>query len=235
MAQIQLLQVGCTFADIIDTVNAIIAVLNNGSGISVSYEELEHKPTINGVELSGALNTGDLLLALSGCTDYNTLMARLATKAYADAAKTAAVAAAQAAAQAELNNKMDKNLGNIEAVTTVGDDGYIPVVSGGKVVKITTSSLAAYTDVKIKVEGSTAEQSMKQQRKTLTLTGTQDGRNLVFACTEGFTLGTSALFLNGNRLYQGVDYKEDTSYQITFKTFIPEAEDVILFEGIPLE
>lgn len=234
MASIPLLQVGCSGQEIIDTVNAIIARLGDGSGLSVSYNDLTDKPSINGVELAGDKTTGALRIAMGETTDYQTLIATLATKAYADEAKAEAVEAAEAAAEAALDGKLDKDLSNIEAATSVGDEAYIPAVSGNKVVKITTASLAAYTEIKNKVESSTYEAAVKTQRKSIGLTGAQDGKNIVFTADTAFQQGSSALYLNGNRLYLTKDYNEDSSTQITFKTYIPEAEDVILLEAIPL-
>lgn len=235
MANIPLLQIGCSGEDIVDTINAIISVLNNGSGISISYEDLEHKPTINGVELSGSLTTEQLLIALSACSGYNDLIATLATKAYADAVKTEALSAAQAAVNTALDSKMDKDLGNIEVASSVGDDAYIAVVSGGKIVKITTKSLATYTELVSRRDSSTYEAAAKTQRKTIELEETPDGHTITFTATTAFQLKSSALYLNGNRLLLDTDYKEDSSTQVTFKTIIPEDGDILFFEAIPLE
>lgn len=235
MANIPLLQIGCSGEDIVDTINAIISVLNNGSGISISYEDLEHKPTINGVELSGSLTTAQLLIALSACSGYDNLIATLATKSYADAVKTEALSTAQAAVNTALDSKMDKDLGNIEVASSVGDDAYIAVVSGGKIVKITTKSLATYTELVSRRDSSTYEAAAKTQRKTIELEGTPDGRTITFTATTAFQLKSSALYLNGNRLLLDTDYKEDSSTQVTFKTIIPEDGDTLFFEAIPLE
>lgn len=235
MANIPLLQIGCSGEDIVDTINAIISVLNNGSGISISYEDLEHKPTINGVELSGSLTTAQLLIALSACSGYDNLIATLATKSYADAVKTEALSTAQAAVNTALDSKMDKDLGNIEVASSVGDDAYIAVVSGGKTVKITTKSLATYTELVSRRDSSTYEAAAKTQRKTIELEGTPDGRTITFTATTAFQLKSSALYLNGNRLLLDTDYKEDSSTQVTFKTIIPEDGDTLFFEAIPLE
>lgn len=236
MAKIELLQVGCTFREIMDAINALIAVHNDGEGIGVvSYNSLADLPQINGVELKGNKNTAALLVALAGCTDYNTIMATLATKAYSDAGDNALINAAAAAAQAVLDSKMDKDLGNIEVASSVGDEAYIAVVSGGKIVKITTKSLATYTELVSKRDSSTYEAAAKTQRKTIELEEAPDGRTITFTATTAFQLKSSALYLNGNRLLLDTDYKEDSSTQVTFKTIIPEEGDILFFEAIPLE
>lgn len=236
MAKIELLQVGCTFREIMDAINALIAVHNDGEEIGVvSYNSLADLPQINGVELKGNKNTAALLVALAGCTDYNTIMATLATKAYSDAGDNALINASAAAAQAVLDSKLDKDLGNIDAATSVGDDAFIAVVSGGKVVKITTAALAAYTEIKNKVESSSYEAAAKTQRKTIALEEEPDGRTITFTATTAFQMGSSALYLNGNRQYLDEHYKEESSTQITFKSYVPDEEDNILFEAIPLD
>ena len=235
MANIPLLQNGCSGQDIIDTVNAIIASINSGGGLSISYNDLTDKPTINGVEIAGALTTTLLRIAMSDTEGYAALLQTLATKAYANAVKTEALSAAQAAVNAALDSKMDKDLGNIEVASSVGDDAYIAVVSGGKIVKITTKSLATYTELVSRRDSSTYEAAAKTQRKTIELEGTPDGHTITFTATTAFKLKSSALYLNGNRLLLDTDYKEDSSTQVTFKTIIPEDGDTLFFEAIPLE
>lgn len=236
MAQIELLQVGCTGQEILDAINALIAAHNEGEETGVvSYNALADKPQINGVELKGNKNTAALLVAMAGCTDYDNIMATLATKKYSDDGDTTLVEAAAAAAQAVLDNKLDKDLSNIDLITYMGDNASILVITpDNRLCRVSTKDLASYTGIVNATANSSQESSVKTQRKTLPLTGDQNGSNLVFTCTSGYTLGTSALYLNGNRLYAGTDYREDNSHQITFLTYIPEAADIILFEAIPL-
>lgn len=148
MADIPLLQNGCTAADIIDTINAIIARLTSENGVSISYDDLTNKPRINGVELTGDQNTADLRIAMNGTTDYDSLMETLATKAYADEAKSEAVAAAEAVAENALDSKLDKDLGNIAATSNISDDGYIPMVTDGEVKKVKMEVVSAYAEQK---------------------------------------------------------------------------------------
>ena len=163
-------------------------------------------------------------ISYNDLTDKPTLNVRLS-----------AIAEALEAAQAELAGKLDKDLSNLDLITYMGGSASILVLtSDNRLCRLSTKDLASYTGIVNATANSSQESSLKTQRKTLPLTGDQNGSNLVFACTSGYTLGTSALYLNGNRLYAGTDYKEDNSHQITFLTYIPEAADIILFEAIPL-
>ena len=236
MAQIPLLYPGCTAQEILDTINALIAAVNGGAGQTVSYNDLTDKPTINGVEVIGALTTPDLKIKITEAQDYATFEEAFASKAYADAMENAAVAAAQAAAREALAGKLDKDLSNLDLIAYMGDDASVLVVTpDNRLCRVSTANLAAYTGIANATASSSQEASLKTQRKTIALAGDQDGHNIVFTCTTGYTIGTSALYLNGNRLYPGTDYREDNSHQITFRTYIPLADDTILFEAIPLD
>ena len=149
MARIPLLQVGCTGQEVIDAINALIAAHNDGESVAVlSYNDLADLPQINGVELKGDKSTDALLIALAGCSDYETLMATLATKAYADEMKSAALAAAEATARNVLAYKLDADLGNIDTTSTIADGSYIPVVTDGDEKKVKMETVSAYTELK---------------------------------------------------------------------------------------
>ncbi len=148
MANIPLLEVGCTGQQVIDTINAIIARLNEGSGQTISYKDLSDKPTINGVELDGNKSTPELSIAIKETTDYNTLIDTLATKSYANEAKNEAVAAAETAVRTALESKLEKDLSNITAASTLSDDGYILVVTEGDVKKVKMELVSAYAEQK---------------------------------------------------------------------------------------
>ena len=235
MANIELLQTGCTREQIIDTINAIIAVINSGYGLEISYNDLQDKPIVNGVELKGEQTTSDLKIKFSEAADFSTWENALATKSYADAIGDDAVDAAEEAVSVALDGKLNKNLSNIDASDVIADDSFIPVVIGGKTVKVKASVLATYSGIKNKVESSSLEVAIKNQRTSLTISGTQNGTNRVFSISPAYRLGTSAVYLNGNRLYAGTDYIEDNSTQITFtNAWTPSSTDIILFEAIPL-
>ncbi len=236
MANIPLLYPGCTAQEILDTINALIAAITGGTGQSISYNDLTDKPTLNGVEINGDQTTEKLKIKIAETADFETYNETVASKPYVDAVEEAAVVAAQNAANAALANKLDKDLSNLDLITYMGDNASILVVTpDNRLCRVSTADLASYTGIVNATAASSQEASMKVQRKTIALNGEQNGRNIVFTCTTGYTMGTSSLFLNGDRIYPGKDYIEDNSYQITFRTYIPETEDVILFEAIPLE
>lgn len=233
MADIPLLQNGCTGAQIIETINAIISRLNDGTGISISYEDLTHKPCINGIELSGNKNTAALLIAMSGTTDYNTLIARLATKAYADNVKTETLEAAQTAVTEALSGKLDKDLGNIEAVDYFSNEALIPIVTKEGVKKTTLVNVASYTKMQNETAMSAVDTALAKERKTLTLEGEKDGSNRVYTVVEGYKPGTGMLYLNGILQTPDKDYEETDSRTITFIELAPEEEDKITFRAVP--
>ncbi len=133
-----------------------------------------------------------------------------------------------------LANKLDKDLANLNAVTYMGDGAYIPIMTQSGMVKVSTEDLAAYIGVKSRVENSSIETTIKSQRQTIAVSTTPDGSTTTFSLSSPYTLGTSAVYLNGNRLYAGRDYTEVNSYTIEFIGWTPATNDTILFEAIPL-
>lgn len=234
MANIPLLYPGCTAQDILDTINALIAAITGGAGQSISYNDLSDKPTLNGVEINGDQTTDNLKIKIAETADFGTYNEAWASKAYVDAVEAAAVAAAQNATNAALANKLDKNLSNLDAVTHMGDGAYIPIITPNGIVKVSTEDLVAYIGIKSRVENSSIEMTIKSQRDYIVVTTVADGRITRFSVQDYYTLGTSAVYLNGNRLYAGRDYVEVNSRTFEFIGRIPTADDNILFEAIPL-
>ncbi len=233
MANIPLLYPGCTAQEILDTINALIAAITGGAGRTMSYSELENKPTVNGVVIEGDLTTENLLIAIADTVGYDTMLQALATKAYADTVKSEALASAQNAVNAALAGKLDKDLSNLNQISYTGDNASVLVFTpDNRLCRVSVADMAAYMGTKNAAVSQ--EKNMRSQRTTIELTGAQNGSNLVFTTETGYTLGTSALYLNGNRLYADLDYREDNYNQITFRTYIPVATDIILFEAIPL-
>lgn len=232
MANIPLLQIGCSGWEVIDAINALIAAHNDGeSQATISYNDLTDKPTINGVVLSGANTTADLLLTLAACTDYQTIMDTLATKNYSDAGDQAIVDAAEAAAQAVLDSKLDKDLGNLSVVSSLSEEDYVLLVTGNgpRIVRIDRlSDNVAVRTVTTRV----LESSINTQLKELTVTGTQDGENTDYTVREAYVPGTQMLFLNGQLLTHNTDYKV-TVAGFTMLTNTPVEEDKIIFLGVP--
>lgn len=234
MANIPLLHTGCTAQDILDTINALIAAVAGGTGQSISYNDLTDKPTLNGVEINGDQTTENLKIKIAETADIDTYNEAWAMKTYVDAVRDEAIAEAQNAAQAELAGKLDKDLSNLEVVTHMGDGAYIPVMTPSGMVKVSTENLVAYIGVKSKVENSSVEMTIKSQREPIAVTTMADGNTTRFSVQDYYTLGTSAVYLNGNRLYAGRDYVEVNSRTFEFIGWKPNAENNILFEAIPL-
>jgi len=233
MAEIQTIELGITSAQLVAKINEIIAAVN-AIQPTTSYEDLENKPSINGVTLSGNKSTAQLLVALSGATDYAALLATLATKLYADGASAAAVTAAETAVASALSGKLDADISKINEVNYVADGGYVLVFAGGKYVKMPLKDLAAYTEIKMEGAKTAIDKGISSQRKYIALSGAQNGSNTAYTTETGFVPGTTLLFLNGQTLTEGKDYTEVSSYQIMMLTHVPLATDTITLMGIPL-
>lgn len=231
MAQLELLKTGCTGGEVIDTINAIIARLNDGAGITISYNDLTDKPTVNGVELKGALNTAGLLIAMADCTDYTALLATLATRAYADAAETRATAAAQAAVQEALATKLDANPDSIPVISALDDDDYVAIATADGLRRIRVDRLSDNVAVRT-VSTRSLERSISTQLKVLTVTGAQDGENAAYIVAEAYVPGTQLLFLNGQLLTQGADYSL-TAAGFTMLEVAPTDADKLIFMAVP--
>ena len=148
-------------------------------------------------------------------------------------AKNALVTEATAMENA-LDGKLDKDLSNLEAVTYMGNGAYIPIMTKSGMVKVSAEDLSAYIGVKSRVENSSIETAIKSQRQTMGgSTSTTDGIT-TYTLSQPYTLGTSAVYLNGDRLYAGRDYIEVNAYTIELIGWTPESNDHILFEAIPL-
>lgn len=230
---IENITLGATAAELVSKINEIIAAVNDIRP-ATSYEELEDKPTINGVTLSGNKSTGQLLIALSGATDYASLLSTLATKQYADGASAAAVSAAETAVEAALSGKLDADISKIEEGNYVADGGYLLVYAGGKFLKMPLKDLAAYTAIKTEGAKYSIGKGISSQRQHIALSGEQNGSNTAYSTETGFVLGTTQLFLNGQLMTEGWDYTEESSYQITMLTHVPLATDAIVLMAIPL-
>lgn len=144
---------------------------------------------------------------------------------------TDAVGTAMAAA---LASKLDKDLSNLDAVTYMGNGAHIPIMTRSGMVKVSVEDLSAYIGVKSRVDNSSIETAIKSQRTTVAVSTQPDGSTQTFTLSTPYTLGTSAVYLNGNRLYAGRDYTEVNAYTIEFIGWTPTATDTILFEAIPL-
>ena len=234
MATIPLLQTGATAGQIIDTINALIAEHNEGQNpVSVSYEDLTHKPKLNGVVISGNMTKQSAKIKITETEDYTEFEATNATKEYADEAKDGAIAAAQESVQAELDNKLDKDLGNIERVDNFNGDAMIPIVTGGGIRKTSLVNVASYTKIQNETAMSALDTALAKERRTLTIVGIQNGSNQVYTVTEGYKPGTGLLYFNGILQTPDDDYEETDSRTITFIHIAPEEGDKITFRAVP--
>lgn len=230
MEQIELLHIGCTGEELVDKINEIIAVVNARRNMS-SYRELTDLPTLNGVELIGDLSAADLFIHLADVADYEEVVATLASKEYVDNADNQVVIDARNAAQAVLDSKLDKDLGNVAAVSTVGEDAVIAIVTDDGLRKVRIDSLANNVAVRTASTESLIKAS-DDQLAQIELEGEQDGENLTFSTAKPFVAGTSHLFLNGQRLVSGVDYSENSGRAITLVSRAPEASDSLVLIAV---
>lgn len=70
----------------------------------------------------------------------------------------------------------------------------------------------------------------QNERVVVSVFGNQDGSNRKYTTGVSYILGTSALYLNGARLFPNIDYKELDKNSFELLTYIPIAEDRIIFE-----
>ena len=229
---IDLINVGISAADLVAKINEIIAVLNGIESIS-DYDQLSNKPTLNGVQLSGTLVTGDMGIKLSDLDDYATVFASLATKAEMNSAQTTAIETAQTNAQKLVSGKMDVNPKDTSEATMLSGDAYVYVYGDGTLKKTKLSTLTNNLALTIETKDS-YDSAVSKQKRILSLSGDQNGNNVDYTIKDGFVLGTSDLYLNGQRLVRGADYVENTSYSITFLTQIPVSTDRMVFVAVPL-
>ncbi len=230
---IDLLAIGCTGQELVDKINELVAAVN-GITPATSYRDLTEKPTLNGVELVGDATTGSLKVRIADAADYDTYEQAWATKTYVDDADVKTMEAAEASVKTQLDSKMDKDLSSLDEVQWLSDTGYMPVVVGGQLKKMSIKDAADYAVTKKEAAYSSADKSIASQRKYMDIEGTQDGSNADFYVKAGFALGTTALYLNGQLLTVNKDYTEMSSYQIKMLTRMPEKTDIIILMAIPL-
>jgi len=230
-----------------------------------SYDDLTEKPTINNVRISGDIEDIDELGALSqntgkydaaqeadivsssliyikGATKWvkTTLGELVAALNLVNATvlatfKTEVLAEAAEQTAASLASKMNADLSNIEYVDSFPGNAMIPIVTDSGTKKTTLTNVARYTVTQEAAISSASDNEINKYRKVLELEGEQDGSNVTFTVTGGYKTGTSVLYFNGQLLAAGRDYDETDTQTITMLTYIPEAEDVMVFMAIPLE
>lgn len=73
----------------------------------------------------------------------------------------------------------------------------------------------------------------QNERVVISIFGEQNGVNIRFTTGVSYILASSALYLNGARLFPNIDYNEIDKNTFEFLTYIPRQEDRIIFEVLP--
>lgn len=132
--------------------------------------------------------------------------------------------------KAQFNNSAVSD--DVKEIKALSDDDYITVVTGDGLRKVKISNLV--TNVSLKTASKSSLESVTtEQRRIITLYGEQDGSNVEYNTGKVcYMLGTSDLYLNGQRLAASTDYVETNSYSITLLTQIPKPTDKLVFLAI---
>lgn len=229
---IDLINIGVTGAELVDKINEIIATLNALENVT-DYNQLQNRPSINGVILTGDVNTAELDILMSETIDYQNNMNNIPTRNEVVNMVNTALNTANQNAQNLVSTKMDANHADVPEVSTIGKDAFVYINSEDGLKKIKMDTLA--NNVSLSLETKTSFNSaVAKQKRILKLSGNQDGNNVNYFIEAGYVPDTSDLFFNGQRLIRGVDYMENSSYEFTMLTQIPNPTDRIVFVAVPL-
>lgn len=121
-------------------------------------------------------------------------------------------------------------LSDIKEVRSLSDDDYLTIVTADGLRKVKIGSLSDNVAVRT-VSTTVVEQSLKTQLEILGVTGAQNGTNMDFIVSRNYISGSSMLFLNGQRLTPGRDYKE-TPGGFVMLEHAPTNEDVLIFQAV---
>ena len=121
-------------------------------------------------------------------------------------------------------------LADITEVRSLSDDDYLTIVTSDGLRKVKIGSLSDNVAVRT-VSTAVLEQSLKTQLEILGVTGVQNGVNMDYIVSKNYISGSSMLFLNGQRLTPGRDYKE-TPGGFEMLMHAPELEDVLIFQAV---
>lgn len=133
---------------------------------------------------------------------------------------------------ATLASKADKDDENTEEVAMVDDNSFVYVMGANGMKKISLKNLSRLIKIGINSGGGSGA-SLDTLKIVCALTGAQDGSNQNYTCAAGFGMGTTDLYLNGQRLVRGVDYNENSAYSISLITHTPIATDVLVLVAYP--
>ncbi len=121
-------------------------------------------------------------------------------------------------------------LADITEVRSLSDDDYLTIVTADGLRKVKIGSLSDNVAVRT-VSTNVLERSVQSQLEILGITGQQNGENIDFIVSKNYVSGSSMLFLNGQRMTPGRDYKEVPG---GFKMLehAPTSEDVLIFQAV---
>ena len=228
----ELLRIGCTGEELVNAVNDIISAINEYAR-PTSYLELSDKPKINGVDLTEDSTTQTLKIKVAETEDYSTLGETFVTNKEIANFETNVMQEVSSLVNTALENKMDKNMSELEEVSVANDQSTIYIsASDGSMKRITLATLARLVETKSIATKTSVETAVAKERKVMTLEGDKDGTNVTYSVKGGYRIGTSALYLNGQLLTIDVDYIESSSYDITMLTHIPISSDILVFIAV---
>jgi hypothetical protein len=124
----------------------------------------------------------------------------------------------------------EMQLEDIGEVKSLNESDYITIVTADGLRKVSLGTLSDNVAIRT-VSTTTLEKSVIANLKVLTVRGVQDGENRDYSVLGDYIFGTSMLFLNGQRLTPGLDYKE-TNGGFTMISYVPEELDQLLFEAV---
>lgn len=228
----ELLRIGCTGEELVNAVNEIISSINEYAR-PTSYLELSDRPKINGADLTEESTTQSLNIKVSETEDYSVLGETFVSKAEISNFETDIVSEVTSVVNTALENKMDKNMGELEEVSVANDQSTIYIsASDGSMKRITLATLARLVETKSIATKTSVDTAVAKERKVMSLEGNMDGTNVYYSVKGGYRMGTSALYLNGQLLTVDVDYIESSSYEITMLTHIPISSDILVFIAV---
>ncbi len=110
-------------------------------------------------------------------------------------------------------------------------DGYRIVIGTdkGNAFSVTLAELRSFLGLEA---AAAVEVESVAERKVIGVSGRQDGTNTEFTTAEQYVQGSSALYLNGQRMYPSLDYEETGSGSFRFTETAPKPADRIMFEAV---
>lgn len=126
-----------------------------------------------------------------------------------------------------MNQFKEMQLNNIKEVNNLTDSDYITIVTSDGLRKVKISTLTDNVALRTLNKGALV-MSVNTQLVALEVQGKKDGSNFSYQVGGAYILGTSHLFLNGQRLVSGEDYIEDRE-GFTMTSYAPIQTDSLIF------